>query len=248
MTTSVAEDLLLLLLDDASGAPHGSTYLVPALGGALLVELDRAGRVEVVEHGGLLRRRTVRALGTDAPTDALLAAAWTEVAHKERSPQHLVTRLGRGVEEPLAGRLVEQGVLERRDDTVLGLFHRTRWPERDGTREAVLRRELTSVLVGGAGPDPRTAALVALLHAVGRATRSSTTRACGPRGCGPGPATSPTTPRSPGWRRRSRTRSRRRARGPTSAGCESGRAPAQPVPPYFLARLRVRRRIAGSLA
>lgn len=169
MTTSVAEDLLLLLLDDASGAPHGSTYLVPALGGALLVELDRAGRVEVVEHGGLLRRQTVRALGTEAPTDALLAAAWTEVARKERSPQHLVTRLGRGLEEPLAERLVEQGVLERRDDTVLGLFHRTRWPERDATREAVLRRGLTSVLVGGADPDPRTAALVALLHAVGRA-------------------------------------------------------------------------------
>lgn len=169
MTTSVAEDLLLLLLDDASGAPHGSTYLAPALGGALLVELALAERVEVVEHGGLLRRQSVRALGDDAPADDLLATAWAEVARKERSPQHLVTRLGRGAEEALAQRLVEQGVLERRDDTVLGIFHRTRWPERDGSREARLRRGLTSVLVAGAEPDRRTATLVALLHAAGRA-------------------------------------------------------------------------------
>lgn len=168
MTTSVAEDLLLLLLDDASGATHGSTYVAPGLGGALLVELALEGRVEVVEHGGLLRRQGVRALGA-APDDDLLAGAWSEVARKERSPQHLVGRLGRGLEEPLAQRLVDQGVLERHDATVLGLFHRTRWPARDGAREAAVRRDLASVLVEGAEPDRRTAALVALLLAVGRA-------------------------------------------------------------------------------
>ena len=52
---------------------------------------------------------------------------------------------------------------------MLGLFHRTRWPARDGGRQAAVRRDLASVLVAGAEPDRRTAALVALLHAVGRA-------------------------------------------------------------------------------
>lgn len=168
MTTSVAEDLLLLLLDSDSGTTHGTTYVAPALGGALLVDLALDDAVEVVEHGGLLHRQGVRAAG-EAPDDELLARAWHEVARKERDPQHLVPRLGRGVEEPLAERLVDQGVLERRDDTVLGLFHRTRWPAHDGSREETLRRDLTSVLVAGAEPDRRTAALVALLQAVGRA-------------------------------------------------------------------------------
>jgi Golgi phosphoprotein 3 GPP34 len=39
-------------------------------------------------------------------------------------------------------------------------------------REEDLRRALTAALVGGQEPDPRTAALVALLHAVGRAHKS----------------------------------------------------------------------------
>ena len=43
------------------------------------------------------------------------------------------------------------------------------WPTVDSAHEEEVRRRLSDVLVRGLTPDQRTAALVALLHAVGRA-------------------------------------------------------------------------------
>ncbi len=170
MTTLLAEDLLLLLLDDESGALDVAADPAPALGGALLLELALDDAVEV--HERRWARGVVRTTGGHDHTegrDPLLGAALATVAEKERSAQDLVQRLGKGLKEQLVDRLVERGVLEVRRDKVLGLFPRTRWPARDSSHEDAVRRALTAVLVGGAEPDPRTAALVALLHATGRA-------------------------------------------------------------------------------
>ena len=173
MTTLLAEDLLLLLLDDESGALDATTDPTPALGGALLLELalDDAVEVHARRWAGDVVRPTAQGAGAagSEPRDPLLEAALATVAEKERTPQDLVQRLGKGVKEQLAERLVGRGVLEVRRDKVLGLFPRTRWPARDSSHEDAVRRSLTAVLVGGAEPDPRTAALVALLHATGRA-------------------------------------------------------------------------------
>jgi hypothetical protein len=83
----------------------------------------------------------------------LLAIALATVVEKERSPKALVTKLGKGLTSTLAERLAERGFLQRRDDKVLGLFPRTRWPARDNSREQFLRRALTVVLVDGGRPD-----------------------------------------------------------------------------------------------
>jgi hypothetical protein len=106
------------------------------------------------------------------PDDPVLTAAWATVGEKERTARSLVERLGKGLSETLCRRLVERGILERRDDKILGLFPRTRWPARDSSHEEAVRRALTTVLVQGQQPDPRTGALVALLHAVDRAHKT----------------------------------------------------------------------------
>ena len=72
-------------------------------------------------------------------------------------------------DETLAARLVAAGLLERREDRVLGLFPRTRWPVADVAHEDDVRRRLSAALVQGLTPDERTGALVALLHAIGQA-------------------------------------------------------------------------------
>ncbi len=169
--TLIAEDLLLLLLDDESGKPL-TQQLQIALGGAVLVELAVGGMVEVVESDSLWRSAKVHPVEGARPGDPVLQSAWETVREKERSAQSLVEKLGKGLSDTLCSRLVERGILERRDDRLLGLFPRTRWPARDTSHEDALCRALTVVLVDGSDPDPRTGALVALLHAVDRAHKS----------------------------------------------------------------------------
>jgi hypothetical protein len=166
--TLIAEDLLLLLLDDEKGNLTSSSYPHTVLGGAVLLELALAGTVEVRKDGAW-RSAKVHPTGTPAPADPVLVSALGTVAERPRTAQDLVNRLGKGLKETLAERLVEQGMLQRRESRVLGLFPRTRWPVADRTHEDEVRRRLTAALGQGLTPDERTGALVALLHAIGRA-------------------------------------------------------------------------------
>lgn len=165
----VAEDLLLLLLDDDSGRLTHASYLDTGLGGAHLVDLALGGHVDVDEPGkkwGFTQAARVHVTGS-LPEDPTLRAAYDTVAEKQRSAQDLVGRLGSKQRDPLLERLAGRGLLERRQGKVLGLFPTTRWPAADARHEAEVRARLGSALLRGAEPDPRTAALVALLHGLG---------------------------------------------------------------------------------
>ena len=170
-THLIAEDLLLLLLDDRKGTISGA-YTRTALGGAVLVELALAEAVTVEEKTKVWRSAKVRAEAAPGSLDPVLERAHATIGEKERSAQDLVDRLGKGLDDELAERLVRKGILERREGRILGLFPVTRWPAVDSAHEEAVRRELTAALVEGAQPDARTAALVALLHAIGRAHKT----------------------------------------------------------------------------
>lgn len=171
MDTLIAQDLLLLLLEDDTGKMTHTTHLETGIGGALLMELALVGAVEVAERRGRWSKATVRPTGTDPGPDTVLREALDQVAEKERDAESLVGRLGRKRREQLLTRLAEQGVLRREEGSVMGLFPRTRWPAADGAHEADVRRALGDVLLAGATPDQRTAALVALLSALDLAHR-----------------------------------------------------------------------------
>lgn len=164
----IAEDLLLLLLDDEKGT-MAATQHQPLLGGAVLIELALDGHVEVGAKHRLWRTTPVHVAAGAAPTDPELKAALALVAEKERHAQDLVGRLGKGARERLLERLVGRGILEKREGTVLRFFPHTTWPAADIAHERQVRARLQDVLVTGLEPDSRTAALVALLHAVGQA-------------------------------------------------------------------------------
>lgn len=168
----MAEDLLLLLLDDEKGTLAASSHARQLFGGALLVELALDGLVAVEGRPRKWRAAKVRAVAeTDAPADPELATALAVVAERPRSAQDLVGRLGKGVRERLQDRLVDRGVLQRREDRALGLFPHTTWRAVDVRHERELRERLQGVLVAGLEPDPRTGALVGLLAAVDQAHR-----------------------------------------------------------------------------
>src|SRR5690606_21262293 len=105
--TLIAEDLLLLLLDDESGAfAAGSDKRGPVLAGAVLAELALAGAVEIEAVTGLWKRTRVTVEDRAAVDDPVLLAALDEIDRKPRSPQDLVGRLGKRLPDELCDRLV----------------------------------------------------------------------------------------------------------------------------------------------
>ena len=165
MDLLLAEDLMLLLLDDETGAVR-QTHVRPLLGGAVLADLALAGAVEVEEKRGVWHTAKVHPVDGARPSDALLAAAYDEVAAKPRSAQDLVNRIGKPLKDDVTERLVERGLVRREEHRVLGIFPTTRWPAEDVAHEQGVRRRLGDLLVRGLTPDTRTVALVALLSAV----------------------------------------------------------------------------------
>ncbi len=171
MSSLIAEDLLLLLLDDDKGTLTAASYPQPILGGAVLMELALTGAVEVGAKEAFWRTAKVRVSAGARPADPVLVDALALVNERERAAEDLVNRLGKGLKETLTARLEQRGILERRDGRILGLFPRTTWPSVDSTHEQALRRAIEASLVQGVTPDERTGALIALLHAIGQAHR-----------------------------------------------------------------------------
>ena len=168
--TLIAEDLLLLLLDDQSGKPN-TGHLDLALGGAVLVDLALDGLVEVASHGSLLGSAKLRRAPGAMAGDRVLAGALAAVA-ENKPAQKLVAKVGKGLLDPLAERQRRRGVLDRREEKVLGLVTRTRWPSRDPSRKEAIRRGLVVILVQRGRADARSAALIGLLLAVHRLHRT----------------------------------------------------------------------------
>ncbi|MDQ1689241.1 MAG: hypothetical protein QOK42_2216 [Frankiaceae bacterium] len=162
--TTVAEDLVLLLLDPESGrSVVDSMSLDLAIGGALLLDLSIRERVTADGEGATARLAVV----DGAPTgDALLDDALARLAGTPVQAQKAVERLARRTRGPVFDRLVERGLVRRDRSRLLGLLPVTIWPAADGGPAKELRGRVAAVLRDGAGPDRRLVLLISLLHAV----------------------------------------------------------------------------------
>lgn len=165
----LAEDVLLLATDDASGRKlaHYTDLLVA---GGLLSDLALAGNVRLTEAGESVRKSRVIAV-PDAPwpADPLLGEALTVISGKPKwFPLMVVERLSRKLvdNKPVDAvyeRLARAELVSRTPHRVLGLVPTTRWVSVDGRYEASLREQLDALFLFGTAPDPHLAALVALL-------------------------------------------------------------------------------------
>lgn len=168
MSMLLAEDLLLLLLDDETGKLD-TTYLDSALGGSMLLELAGAELLEVHKQGKWSQAKVYVLTDGKPPTDSILAESLELVREKERTAQDLVDRLAKGLKGKLLARLGERGIVHHEEGRILGIFPTNRWPAVDSSHEVEVRRQLEAALLQGVTPDERTAALVSLLHATDRA-------------------------------------------------------------------------------
>ena len=166
--TLIAEDLLLLLLDDDSGKPLAdSTKLPRVLAGALVIELASSGSLRITGPGEQVKKDHA-AIAGPAPADPLLRRVFDLVATASRpmKPQKVIEKSQKNLSKELVARLVAQGFVTENKDKVWGLFPTTTWPARDTSHEKVLRDSLRSALVDGTTPSPHTAALISLISAV----------------------------------------------------------------------------------
>jgi hypothetical protein len=166
----LAEDVLLLLIDDASGkAVLDKTHLDLALAGGVLLDLATLGRVAVTGPGEQVKagRLVVRDAG---PTDDdVLDQALVRVgALGPMKPYRVLPKLAKGLREDLLARMVGRGILRPQEGRILGIFPSHTWPALDSSHERGVRAGLHDVLVVGRAPAPREAALISLLQAIGQ--------------------------------------------------------------------------------
>jgi len=164
----LAEDVLLLLIDDVSGkAVVDRSHLDLSLAGGVLLDLVTSGRVDVTGPGEQVKagRLVVR---DDRPTDdQVLDEALrrvTEIGPKK--PMNVLPKLAKGLRDELLGRLIGKEILQAQEGRVLGIFPRHTWPALDSGHENEVRAGLRDVLVAGRTPTPREAALLSLLEAI----------------------------------------------------------------------------------
>jgi hypothetical protein len=164
----LAEDLLLLVTDDASGRLAAPAAHVDAgLGGANLVELTLMSKVDLSAEGeaGKPGRIIVR---DPAPTgdEVLDAALGTVLAHRGKKPSTVIRPLSKNLRQRLYERLAGSGVVRAQQGRTLGIFPARTWPAQDASHEAAVRKLVIQALVQQTAPDKRTAALIALAHAL----------------------------------------------------------------------------------
>ena len=164
----IAEDLLLLLTDDATGKTVvDTTRLDLALAGGVLLELALLGRIDVTGPGGDVKPGRILVRDASPTDDRVLDEALRRIVAKNpRKPEAVVPSLTKGLRGALFDRLAERGIVRADRGTVLGIFPTRSWPAVDSGHEAEVRFGLRDVLVVGRTPTEREAALVSLLHAV----------------------------------------------------------------------------------
>ncbi len=169
----LAEDILLLATEDATGKKL-ARYTDLLVAGGLLSDLALAGNVRLTEPGESVRKNRMVVVPDAAwPADPLLGEALTALGGKPAwYPSMAVERLGRKLidhkpVDELYQRLARAELVSRTSHRVLGLVPTTRWVSVDGRYEAAMREQFDAVLLFGTAPDPRIAALVALLTGAG---------------------------------------------------------------------------------
>jgi hypothetical protein len=164
----LAEDLLLLVTDDASGKLSMPGAEVDAgLGGANMLELTLRNKVDVTGEQDQGRRGRIIVRDPSPVGDEVLdAALQILIARQGSKPSAVIKPLAKNIRPVLYQRLAASGVLRAEQARALGIFPTRTWPVQDPSREAETRQLVTQALTQPTAPDERTAALIALLHAL----------------------------------------------------------------------------------
>ncbi|MYH42033.1 MAG: GPP34 family phosphoprotein, partial [Chloroflexi bacterium] len=161
-----AEEIILLLLDDEDGTfarvPRAS--LDYALAGGVLMELALENRIDTDLDRLVVLDATP--LGDDLLDPTLAEIASDEGGDARYWVQRTANR-SEEIREQVLARLVERGILERRDERFLWVFRSRRYPVIEGEAEREVKLRIMEVLFSDVIPDPRDVVIISLAHACG---------------------------------------------------------------------------------
>src|SRR6202050_4012326 len=162
----LAENLLLLVTDDASGRLYvRAAPRDPARAGANLIELTMMGRVDLSGEGSAGKPgRLIVCDSSPAGDEVLDAALRIVLARAGHRPAAVFRPLGRDLRRTLYERLAAAGAVRAERARALGVFPVRRWPARNAGHAAEVRRLVTQALVQQAAPDQGSAVLIALVR------------------------------------------------------------------------------------
>ncbi|MFB1299279.1 GPP34 family phosphoprotein [Mycobacterium sp. pW049] len=163
----IAEDLFLLLLDNASAEPAlDSPRRDHVLAAAELLDLALDCRVRPAVDGEQVQPGRLVALDAAGPIDPVVAPAFSLLQAKPLRPDAAIKKLGRDTQERLVAHLERSGQI-RRTTTSAKLLRRTHtFPLTNRDRVASARAALMAALFDRKPPAPVTAAIITVLHAV----------------------------------------------------------------------------------
>jgi Golgi phosphoprotein 3 (GPP34) len=166
----IAEDLALLLLDNASAQPaldrarHGRV-----MSAAVLLDLAHACRIRpAVDSEPVEAGRLVVLSGPD-PADPVVAPALNLLLRRPVSPAVAIAKLRRGTPGNVLWQLERSGHIQQVRLQARGFRGRRRpwaWPLVDRSRVTQIRAAMMSALFDGNRPDPATATVISLLYTV----------------------------------------------------------------------------------
>jgi hypothetical protein len=164
----LAEDLLLLVTDDTSGRLSAPAAQVDAgLGGANLVELTLLTKVDLSGEGDQGKPGRIIVRDPSPAGDEVLDAALEILITRQGSkPSTVIRPLSKNLRQTLYQQLAGSGMIRAGRGRTLGIFPTRTWPAQDARHEEQVRQLVTQALIQQAAPDARTAALIALLHAL----------------------------------------------------------------------------------
>lgn len=163
----IAEDLFLLLLDNASGQPGlDAARRQRVLTAAVLLDLAYACRIRPAVAGDPVEEGRLIALAGTAPLDPVTEPAFRLLEQRPLRPASAVNKLRKHTEDTVAEHLLRTGQIGRVPVPGHGLGHHYAWPLLNRDRVGHARAAMLSALFDRRPPAPTTAAIVFLLHAV----------------------------------------------------------------------------------
>ncbi len=163
----IAEDLFLLLLDNASAQPGlDDTRRAHALAAATLLDLALACRIRPAVEGESVRPGRLVALAAAGPTDRVAGPAFALLQARPLSAGAAIKKIGKSTQDRLVEHLEQTGQI-RRNVLPSKRFTRTyTYPLTHRGRVGPARTALLSALFDRTSPAPSTAAIITVLHAV----------------------------------------------------------------------------------
>jgi len=163
----IAEDLFLLLLDNADSQPGlDRIRRGRVLSAAVLLDLALLCRVRPTVNGEPVAPGRLVALAGPMPLDPIMDPAFALLARKPLTPSAAVSKLRKGVQDTIAEHLERTGQIRHVRFESKRMHQPTAWPVMNRERVKQARAALLSALFDREPPAPPTAAIISLLHAV----------------------------------------------------------------------------------